>query len=337
MCWAVYLLCLISYWQYQHQLIIDTFAPYGAQRLTLICLLIVMALLPYSLSHKLHIDIHLYALCFTPPIILLTLIANEKISVAGIIAAILMGCVFLLLINKKGRLSLTGYITGEKNIRFAHVKSALRFRAVNSNLWILILLMVYSITFSNTDELTHYHHAIRHYLDTQQWDKALEVGKQSTSTDSTLFGERAEALIMTNQLGEKLFSYPIPTSGAKISIIKPFTAKQMEDVLLCNLLLRRELGAFASALPKCYDLHSRSLPKHYKEALVVYLSQSVSTSLVYTDVITEANYADFLTEKKKYNNSIEAYNMCQSLYGDTYFWYYFFFKPNRNYDKQSQN
>lgn len=321
MCWAIYIIELAAYWRFQHQMVVDTFAPYGVSNLTMGCLMVVLALLPYSLSHKLKLEIHWYALCFLPSVVILTFIANERISLSDILSAAVMSAVFVwLIVNRKGLLPrITNGIC--------------RCRAINSNLWIIILMIIYSIVFANTNEVAHYCHTIRHYLDTEQWNKALTVGKRSLHTDSTLFCLRAEAMVKNGKLGETLFCYPIPPSGCTIKIHAPLSAKQSGDVLLCNMLLNKDLNSFVDALPQWYDIHSPQLPKHYKEALVVFLSQSVSTALNYSDTMTEANYADFLAEKKKYKNKIESNNMCRYLYGDTYFWYYFFFNSNANHDK----
>lgn len=321
LCWAVYLVELVSYWRFQHQMVVDTFAAFGVSNLTLGCLMVVMALLPYSLSQKLRLEIHWYALCFLPSVVILTLIANESICARNLVPAVVISAVFVWMVVKR------------KTLLPRLSNSIFRCKAINSNLWIIIVLMVYSLVFSNTNDVLHYSHTIRHYIDMEQWDKALTVGKRSLHTDSTLFCLRAEALAKKDQLGERLFCYPIPPGGGKIVIPAPLSAKQQGDVELCNLLLQKDLRGFVSALPQWYDIHSPQLPKHYKEAIVVFLSQSVSTALNYSDTMTEANYADFLAEKKKYSNPVKANNMCHYLYGDTYFWYYFFFTPITNHDQ----
>lgn len=321
LCWVVYLVGIVGYWRFQHQMVVDTFSAYGVSNLTVGCLMVVLALLPYSLSHKLRFQIHWYALCFLPSVVILTLIANEGIGLRNIVPAVAMSAVFVwAAIKRNSLLQRLG-------------TSIVRCKAINSNLWIIIVLMVYSLVFSNTNEVLHYRHTIRHYIAHEQWDKALAVGKRSLHTDSALFCLRAEALVKKGELGERLFCYPIPTGGSKIVIPSVLSAKEKGDVVLCNLLLQKDLRGFVNTLPLWYDIHSPQLPKHYKEAIVVFLSQSVSTALNYSDTMTEANYADFLAEKKKYNNPTKANNMCHYLYGDTYFWYYFFFTPAVNHDQ----
>ena len=321
LCWLVFLIELPSYWRFHHLMILDTFAPYGVNDLTLICLMVVLALLPYSISHKWKLDIHWYALSFLPSVAILTLIANEQITITEVLPAVLLGALYVfLMLTRKKLLSRIG-------------NGVFHFRAINSNIWILILLMIYALIFTNTNDIAHYSHAIHHYVEAKKWDKALSVGKRSLRTDSTMFSLRAEAMLEKDELGDILFSYPVPTHDNVIKIDTPLSAKEAGDVLLCNLLLKKDLNGFISTLPRWYDIHSPKLPKHYKEAIVVFLSQSVSTALVYSDTMTEANYADFLAEKKKYTDPIEANSMCSYLYGDTYFWYYFFFKPVSDHDK----
>ena len=77
-------------------------------------------------------------------------------------------------------------------------------------------------------------------------------------------------------------------------------------------------------LPQLYNISSDTLPLHYKEALVIYMSRSTNPSLSYANTLIETNYADFMAEKKKYPTASESKSKCYNLYGGTYFWYYHF-------------
>ena len=94
--------------------------------------------------------------------------------------------------------------------------------------------------------------------------------------------------------------------------------------MLCNLLLQKKLNEFARMLPHIYDTDNQSLPQHYKEALIIYKSRTANPQITYSNTIIEANYADFLAEKKRHSSTAESKRKCHDLYGNTYFWYYHF-------------
>lgn len=52
------------------------------------------------------------------------------------------------------------------------------------------------------------------------------------------------------------------------------------------------LPGFAKQLPKYYMLND-SLPKHYKEALILYRHRYSNPAVVYDNAVTNADYQDF--------------------------------------------
>ena len=73
--------------------------------------------------------------------------------------------------------------------------------------------------------------------------------------------------------------------------------KASHDWLLCAFLLDGNIDAFANTLPKYYLIDS-TLPKHYKEALILYSRQTLHPSVVYKDPVLEADYEDFTTLRR---------------------------------------
>ena len=303
-CWAVFIVLLVGYWLFQHDLIINNYKGYSISNVTIVCLLVVVGLLPYSLSHRLKLSDQWYALAFFPSLIIIAIIANDSITLPVIVFTIAMLVLWLLLVVKQPRLEA---------------------RPQNINLWTIIIAAIAAFICSDTNLHSHYRHRMQSLLAEGQYDKVLQIGVNASETDSAIFNLRATALLQTNQLGNKLFCHPVP--GQTIQI-QPSTHQvyDTKDLVLCNLLLQKKLTEFARTLPKLYSINSPTLPKHYKEALVIYMSRSANPCISYSDAIVETNYAEFLDEKKKHSTSAESMSKCHDLYGNTYFWYYHFKK-----------
>lgn len=146
--------------------------------------------------------------------------------------------------------------------------------------------------------------------------EALNVAKKSLNASHELTAARAFYLVKENKLSEHLFDYPQyygaegllpPTEqttplhpdtiysrlGAKRDsqetaldylerVIKNDTlpSRMLVDYYLCALLLDKKVVAFVEELPKYYDLKSNEpLPKHYKEALLYYVTSVDSMDL----------------------------------------------------------
>ena len=157
-----------------------------------------------------------------------------------------------------------------------------------------------------------------------KYQKALEVGKESLESDANLLMLRMYALARQNALGEKLFEYPIsanveqmlPTSGRTRMYYCPedslykflggrpaeamtpmhfldllerrdsIVPRQVIDYKLCGLLIDRQIDHFAREIGKYYPLDDH-LPKHYREALVLYTHSRSNPVVVYHHAVTE--------------------------------------------------
>ena len=221
------------------------------------------------------------------------------------------------------------------------------------------------VTFiGNTNDKLHYELRIQNLYMKGKYEKALQIGNESLVTGRRLTALRALALSRTNKLGESLFEYPIEDnctdlflhpSDAAFMILpldsvrnvlgylpteknylqemyrrsgpSSHVSRVLADYRLCTLLLQKRLFDFATLLPRFYDLKagSRTLPKHYREALILYRSLSVYPHLVYKGTPTEVtNYTDFIEMSKKYADPLERKNRLRRLYGNTYWWYYLY-------------
>lgn len=275
---------------------------YGFTRLTIVCMLFVLALLPYSLCHKLHLTPQTYSLGFVPSFIVTTIMAQEKFVLSTVIGAAVIIIFLTILIVRKKQIHTSIFFT---------------------NFAIIGLILIYTIWASNTNILTHFKYKIAHYISLQDYTKALSVGETTLHIDSTVFNLRAQAMIANKSLPDDIFRYPIPKGHNTITYTDNNTS--YPDITLCNLLLHKDLKNFVEILPQYYDINSETLPRHYKEALIVYMAKTIHTPLTYSDPTTLANYTDFINEMKKHHSPQIRSNRCRDLYGDSYFWYYTFF------------
>lgn len=215
----------------------------------------------------------------------------------------------------------------------------------------------------NTNAVYHYRMKTETLLADGEYQKALEVGKRSLESDANLLMLRMYALARENALGDKLFEYPItadveqilPTSGrtrmfycSEDSLYKflggrpaePMTPmhfldllerrdsivpRQVVDYKLCGLLIDRQIDRFAREISKYYELDDR-LPKHYREALVLYTHSRSNPYLVYHHAVTDEDWRNLIEQERRYSDPTERKGRVEDQYHDTYWYYYKYLK-----------
>lgn len=229
------------------------------------------------------------------------------------------------------------------------------------NLLLMACMFIAVCLCGNNDSVLHYRLRVERLLGSGAYSKALMVGEKSDETDASLTMLRAYALSRSGQLGERLFEFPL-TGGSyallpdgkgvrcllypedrivrALSIRKKGDMTPMEyllyiernglgrkpvtDYILCGYLLDRNIDAFVNAIRRKYSLTSPSLPKHYKEALTLYTHLRSNPVLVYHNEVMDADYADFQNLEHKYTDARERESYVRDMYGDTYWFYYFY-------------
>ena len=93
------------------------------------------------------------------------------------------------------------------------------------------------------------------------------------------------------------------------------------DYRLTGQLIDRQLDAFVAALPQYYPMDADSLPRHYREALVLY--QQKDTLFIYNDSLMLSRWHDFKANDSIYPNPSERKIRTEEQFRGTY-WYYFF-------------
>ena len=235
-------------------------------------------------------------------------------------------------------------------------------RRVWVNLLILSVMMLVVTLAANSNAVFHFRAHAETALLHNDVDEALRVGKSSQETDASLTMLRAYALSLKGQLGDRLFHYPVagnsddlllvgtnsstlnsnlttlihrhlgalPRQGMNgrhylrnLQIGKQATAA-VADYQLCADLIDRDLDAFAADITKYYQFSDSTaeLPRHYREALVLYNRQRAHPSLVYHDAVVEEDYEDLLQLEAQYQEPSARMNQVREKYQNSYWYYY---------------
>ena len=94
------------------------------------------------------------------------------------------------------------------------------------------------------------------------------------------------------------------------------------DYKLMGQLIDRRIDTFAVCLPRYYAMEADSLPRHYREALVLY-QQTVDTLFIYKDSLMLNYWHDFHANDSIYPKPSERKIRTEEQFRGTY-WYYFF-------------
>ena len=233
-------------------------------------------------------------------------------------------------------------------------------------MWINIMIMTVMLLFvgiaSDSYSVFHYRMHVERCLMERDIDKALETGKKSLETDSDLTMLRIYALARSGRLGDELFTYPvagtsddiIPSEDGAHCIIYPndsiykflgakpsrpvkaltflkglikhnLATDAVRDYILCGYLIDRNLDSFIYHLPKFYEIDD-SLPRHYREALILYTHQRSNPALVYHNVVMDTDFNDMQALERQYKTEAARKRKVFGQYAGTYWWYYKYMK-----------
>ncbi len=237
-------------------------------------------------------------------------------------------------------------------------------QALWQNVMVLTVMFVLVGLFSNHDVVFHERAKMEQAIVNKEYKDALEVAKNNLKTDSNLVMLRAYCLSKTHKMGESLFEYPLigesqsllPNGSSVRMLMTPdndvyryigvvptqqmpvmrylelITASRKaknpaKDYLLCGYLLDKKLDKFVAHLPLYYHVDSL-LPKHYREALVLYTHSRSNPKLLYHDAVADADYKDYQDLEKKYPEKMVRQTKIRDIYGKTY-WYYFHYHQKK--------
>ena len=232
-------------------------------------------------------------------------------------------------------------------------------RRVWVNVLTLVLMMWGVALAGNTNAVFHFRTHAETALMGRDFDEALRVGKRSLETDGSLMMVRMYALSREGQLADRLFEYPLvassdamlPTADGQVrmmiyptdslyrhlgaiprrpmqpmeyltTILRTRQAKPAAvDYLLCGYLLDKNLDDFARQIGSYYAIND-SLPRHYREALVLYTHLRSRPYIVYHDPILDVDFEDFRKLEALYPDFNERKNNVMDHYANSYWYYY---------------
>ena len=160
----------------------------------------------------------------------------------------------------------------------------------------------------NHDEEFHKRAKVETLIADGKYDEAYNLALTLGSNDPSAFMLRACALSGSKKMGEKLFEVPLTSGGNgivpdRINNVRTLVLPEKEiqekarynlDYFLCRQLLDKNLKAFMFILKRYYSL-SGPLPKHYREALVLYINKygSLGKGLSFSDEKLNEEYREF--------------------------------------------
>lgn len=183
------------------------------------------------------------------------------------------------------------------------------------SLAVAMLMFLIGIAIDSTDVAT-YTRQVNACLSEGDYKGALRIGERSDKTDRKLMLLRMEALHHEHLMGDRLFRYPVVGEG------KPLISKG-GDYELCAYLIDRDLDRFAAALPKSYAINDQ-LPRHYREALVLYNHLRANPVVIYHDNVMDTDYEDLQKQKHAFADKHAAQVAIARNYGGTYWYYYYY-------------
>ncbi len=213
----------------------------------------------------------------------------------------------------------------------------------------------------NGNPVFHYRARMERMLIEGNPDGALLAGKRSLETNASLTMLRVYALARKGELGNELFTYPVKGTSADLIPMKgngveflmyptdslyrflgaiPYytkgsaktylqslvnsgkASKAVKDYILCGCLIDRDIDSFVKNLIMFYSVDN-TLPKHYREALILYTHMRSNPLVVYHDNVMDTDYEDMQRLEKCYDSDKRAmaHALFEQYYG-TYWWYY---------------
>lgn len=220
-------------------------------------------------------------------------------------------------------------------------------RELWQNLLIMAFMMMSVVRTANHDRVFHERAKMERLMLQGKYAEALKVGEMSEETDSSLTMLRIACMHRCGNMGQLLFKYPL-VGGSKSMVPDgktvralmwnpPIWMKQQgkryrvpKDYRLCGLLLDKKLDCFVADVRRTYANDSLSMPRYYKEALVLYAHRHTSPVMVYHDAVMEADFQDYQSMQHKFTNPTERKNALRDMYGNTYWYYYQYAGTEKN-------
>lgn len=233
-------------------------------------------------------------------------------------------------------------------------------RMIWRNLILFVIMFCLAGTLSNGEENFKREALVASRYKGGDAEGALAVGYKSLDASRELTAMRAYILAKENSLGERLFEYPqlygaegllpfaqqtSPLSPDTVATLLGDTIKENENTLgylrrlayadtlalaardyyLSALLLEKEVIEFEAELARmCGSYHADSLPKHYREALLLLKEFSSEYQLNLEDSVLNSKFRSLREVESKYDDALMRNNYVRKAFGRTYWWYFLY-------------
>ena len=234
----------------------------------------------------------------------------------------------------------------------------------NKILWRNVMLFVLQFclvgTLSNNEENFKRETQVMSHCIKGDTAKALLVGCKSLEVSPQLTAMRAYILASSGRLGEKLFEYPqlyasegllpaphrtsplVPDSIYSMLGSTPLEGESATQFLsriahtdsatsaareyyLSSLLLEKQLLEFKDEVIAVYGVETLdSLPKHYREALMLYADIAEAPEFEINDAAMRARLDKLRAEEAKHSDVFIRGNYIRLQYSNTYWWYFIY-------------
>ena len=233
------------------------------------------------------------------------------------------------------------------------------------NVLLMCFMMLLVALISNTNAVYHYRVHAEIALKEDRVDDALRVGSRSHETDESLTMLRLYALSKKGLIGDSLFSYalagtsqdmlpmkdshshlliyPVDSLWSHFGPLRPsadMTVREYLDSLsldtlstsasrdyrLAGMLIDRRLDSFVVALPRYYPVSADSLPRHYREALILYYNEVADSTqrMLYSDSLMLHRWQKFNDMREQYPRLPEQQVRAKDNFSRTYWLYYLY-------------
>lgn len=225
---------------------------------------------------------------------------------------------------------------------------------VMTNAVMMIAMMLFLAYIGNGDKRLHTQILIENYIRNGQYEmvsptrmKQLEAYNESFNLkriyadriDSTITMLEFYAMAKRGSIADSIFNYSVRggvrslLEGKDIHLYlipaKRIIRRPLKEYSLCAFLADGNLDLFAYHAKRLYaknDTFPKNMPRHFKEALVLYQHQHAYPLTNYNDTVLEADYEDMQSMIRSFNDKDEQYYKIANVYGNTYWAYYFFRK-----------
>ncbi len=233
-------------------------------------------------------------------------------------------------------------------------------RIIWRNLVILLVMFLLAGTLSSGEENFKREALAVSYYKKGETGKALKVGYKSLDSSRELTAIRSFLLAGNGLLGEHLFEYPQYYSSEGLLLPVQQTSPLHPDTLfaligdkpsegesaagflnrlskrdslpavvkeyyLSSLLLERRLPLFETELRRLHpSTPADSLPKHYREALVILSALDSSYSVTLQSDTLFMQFDSLRRIENRYDDALVRSNYVRKSFGRTYWWYFLY-------------